>query len=64
MLAFVVRENIKHYRRLLETTADESERAQLHKLLAEECRKEKRLGHSGRCEQLRTETPDGAPVDA
>lgn len=40
MHRFVIRENIKHYRRLLETTTDASERIRLHELLAEECEKE------------------------
>ena len=33
---FVKAENIRHYRRLLEQTTDESERRRLRKLLAEE----------------------------
>lgn len=62
MLGFVIRENIKHYRRLLENTTDERERTRLHKLLAEERQKEKRLGHSARCDLHHTETLDGAPI--
>lgn len=59
MLGFVIRENIKRYRRLLETTTDEHARTRLRELLAEERRKEKRLGHSGRCDLHHTETLDG-----
>jgi hypothetical protein len=33
---FIHRENIKHYKRLLERTTDESERQRILKLLAEE----------------------------
>jgi hypothetical protein len=46
MHRFVIRENIKHYRRLLETTTDASERIRLHELLAAECEMEMRQGHS------------------
>jgi hypothetical protein len=62
MLGFVIRENIKHYRRLLETTTDERARTRLHQLLAEERQKETRLGHSARCDLERAETLDGAPA--
>ena len=62
MLGFVMRENIKHYCRLLETTTDECERTRLHELLAEERQKEKRLGDSARCDLNHTETLDGAPT--
>jgi hypothetical protein len=63
MLGFVIRENIKHYRRLLEATTDECERTRLHELLAEERQKEKRLGDSARCDlnHTKTETLDRAP---
>jgi hypothetical protein len=61
MLGFVIRENIKHYRRLLETTTDERERTRLHKLLAEERQKEKGLCHSARCDVERTETLEHFP---
>jgi hypothetical protein len=61
MLAFVVRENIKHYCRLLKTTPGERERTRLHELLAEERQKEKHLGGSARCDLHHTETLDGAP---
>jgi hypothetical protein len=57
MLGFVIRENIKHYRRLLDTTTDERERARLHALLAEERQKERRLGNSAR---LRPESQGSA----
>ncbi len=43
MRGFVIRENIKHCRRLLETTIDDKTRAQLHRLLAEEYRREQSL---------------------
>jgi hypothetical protein len=62
MLGFVMRENIKHYRRLLETTTDECERTRLHELLAEERQKEKRLGDSARCDLHHTEPLDGTPT--
>jgi hypothetical protein len=62
MRGFVIRENIKHYRRLLEATADERERTRLHELLAEERQKERRLGDSARCDLHHTETLDGAPA--
>jgi hypothetical protein len=64
MLGFVIRENIKHYRRLLETAADERERTRLHELLAEERQKEKCLGSSARCDLHHTETLDGGSLDA
>lgn len=38
---FVVIENIKHYRRLLEITGDENERAVIAELLADEMHKYK-----------------------
>ena len=62
MLGFIIRENIKHYRRLLDTTTDERERTRLHALLAEERQKEKRLGDSARCDLNHRETLDGAPT--
>jgi hypothetical protein len=60
MLGFVIRENIEHYRRLLETTTDECKRTRLHELLAEARQKEKRLGNSARCDLNHTEALDGA----
>jgi hypothetical protein len=41
MERFVVIENIKHYRRLLEITGDENERAVIAELLADEIHKYK-----------------------
>ena len=49
MYRFVIRENIKHYRKLLETTTAAGERARIHKLLAEECRKAEAHGDWDRC---------------
>jgi hypothetical protein len=40
MEQFIRRQNIEHYRRLLETVADEAERQRILKLLAEEQKKE------------------------
>lgn len=42
--SFIRLENIKHYRRLLEFTGDENERAVIVELLAEEVRKYKDAG--------------------
>jgi hypothetical protein len=42
---FVIRENIKHYLKLLERTSDEGERARLCTLLADEQRKQKERDH-------------------
>jgi hypothetical protein len=42
--ALVRRENVKHYRLMLEQTADEAERKKLHKLLAEEQQKQVEAG--------------------
>jgi hypothetical protein len=53
MHRFVIRENIKHFRKLLETTIDASERARLHELLAEECLKAKAHGGWDRRDVLR-----------
>jgi len=41
---FVLTENIKHYRHLLEITSDENERAVIVELLAEEIQKYKDTG--------------------
>ena len=41
MERFVRRENIKHYKELLKTVKDETERQRLLKLLAEEQQKQK-----------------------
>ena len=49
---FIIRENIKHYLKLLERSTDEQERAQLRALLAEERRK-----------QRERETRSGTPSD-
>jgi len=40
MERFIRRQNIEHYRRLLETVTDEAERQKILKLLAEEQKKE------------------------
>jgi hypothetical protein len=40
MERFIRRQNIEHYRRLLETVADERERHRILKLLAEEQKKQ------------------------
>jgi rubrerythrin len=45
MQRFIHRENIKHYRSLLETTTDENERRTILKLLAEEEAKEDAVEH-------------------
>ncbi len=42
--SFIRRENIKHYRRLLETITDESEHQKILKLLAEEQKKQRDAG--------------------
>ena len=41
MARFIIRENIKHYLKLLEQATDEQERARLDILLAEERRKQR-----------------------
>ena len=41
---FIRRENIKHYRELLKTVKDETERQRILKLLAEEEQKQKAAG--------------------
>jgi hypothetical protein len=41
---FIRRENVKHYRELLKTVKDETERQRLLKLLAEERQKQKDAG--------------------
>lgn len=41
---FIRRENVKHYRELLERAATEAERERIRKLLAEEIRKQKDAG--------------------
>jgi hypothetical protein len=41
LVRFIRRENIKHYRRLLEQTPDEAERQRILKLLAEEEKKQR-----------------------
>lgn len=46
MERFVRRENIKHYREMLERTMDETERRRLQKLLDEELEKQKAAGDS------------------
>jgi hypothetical protein len=38
---FIRRDNVKHYRQLLETLMDEAERQKILKLLAEEAKKQK-----------------------
>jgi hypothetical protein len=37
---FIRRENVKHYRQLLETLTDDVERHKIHQLLAEEVKKQ------------------------
>jgi hypothetical protein len=55
MNRFIIRENIKHYLALLERTTDQSERAQISTLLAEEQRKQKECdGASVRIARLTT----------
>ena len=44
MLRFIRRENVKHYRQLLEQTTDEDERQRIMKLLAEEEKKQRDAG--------------------
>jgi hypothetical protein len=44
MERFVIRENIRHLREMLERTADESERRRLQQLLDEQLQKQKSLG--------------------
>ena len=44
MERFVRRENVKHYRELLKTLKDETERQRILKLLAEELQKQKDAG--------------------
>jgi hypothetical protein len=41
MERFVIHENIKRYLELLQRTTEQSQRAQIRRLLAEECQKEK-----------------------
>ena len=41
MLRFIRRENVKHYRHLLEQTTDEAERQRIMRLLAEEEKKQR-----------------------
>jgi hypothetical protein len=41
---FIRRENVKHYRLLLETVTDEAERQKILKLLAEEQKKQRAAG--------------------
>ena len=41
---FIMRENIKHYRLLLDTVTDEAERQKIRKLLAEEREKQRAAG--------------------
>ena len=41
---FIRRENVKHYRRLLEAITDESERQKILRLLAEEQNKQRDAG--------------------
>jgi hypothetical protein len=41
---FIRRENVKHYRQLLEQTTDETERQRILKLLAEEEKKQRDAG--------------------
>jgi len=41
---FIRRENVKHFRKLLETEKDETERQRLLRLLAEEQQKQKDAG--------------------
>jgi len=42
MARFIIRENIRHYLKLLERATDQQERAQLSILLAEERRKQRK----------------------
>ena len=44
MERFVRRQNVEHYRRLLETTTDEGERQRILKLLEEALQKQKDAG--------------------
>jgi ribosomal protein L22 len=44
LLRFIRRENVKHYRQLLEQTTDEDERQRIMKLLAEEEKKQRDAG--------------------
>ncbi|MGC2827114.1 MAG: hypothetical protein WA322_23285 [Pseudolabrys sp.] len=44
MLRFIRRENVKHYRHLLEQTTDEAERQRIMRLLAEEEKKQRDAG--------------------
>jgi len=41
LLRFIRRENVKHYRQLLDQTTDEAERRRIMKLLAEEEKKQR-----------------------
>jgi hypothetical protein len=41
LVRFIRRENIKHYRRLLEQTTDEAQRQRILKLLAKEEKKQR-----------------------
>ena len=62
MRRFVIRENIKHFRKLLETTIDASGRARLHELLAEECLKAKAHGGWDRRDVELTELRGGCAL--
>jgi hypothetical protein len=44
LLRFIRRENVKHYRQLLEQTTDEDERQRIMELLAEEEKKQRDSG--------------------
>ena len=44
MEKFVRRQNVEHYKRLLETTSDEIERERIRKLLQEEQQKQRDAG--------------------
>jgi hypothetical protein len=48
---FVRRENVKHYRELLQRTTDEAERKHIKKLLVEEERKQTEAGDHDSTEQ-------------
>ncbi len=61
MQRFIIRENIRHYRKLLETRTDARERARLHELLAEECRKARAHADCDTADLELTEMRDGCP---
>jgi hypothetical protein len=44
MERFIRRQNVEHYKRLLETTTDEKERERIRKLLQEEQEKQRSAG--------------------